>query len=90
MPLSVEVVSAERSEWSGEATMVLAPSVNGQMGIMAGHVPVLAVMVPGQVTVRGAGAGDTTIDVTGGFLSVDHDKVVIVVEELESESGDKE
>ena len=84
MPLSVEVVSAEQSEWSGEADLVIARSLSGELGVMPGHSPVLAVLAPGEVRIR-SGQGDTTLDVDGGFMSVDQDKVVIVVEELESD-----
>lgn len=88
MPLSVEVVSAEKSEWSGEADMVMARSVSGELGIMPGHTPLLAVLAAGEVRIR-SGQGDTTLDVDGGFMSVDHDNVVIVVEELESDDDDR-
>lgn len=89
MPLSVEVVSAEQSEWSGEADLVIARSLSGELGIMPGHTPVLAVLASGEVRIRAA-KGDTTLDVEGGFMSVDRDKVVIVVEEIESGQDSQE
>lgn len=80
--LKVELVSAEKSEWSGEASMVVCRTVNGDLGVMPGHTPVLAVLAEGDVVVHGVGDGDTTIHVDGGFLSVDDDVVLIVVDSV--------
>ena len=44
MPLNVEMVSADRTVWSGEALSVAAPAADGDMGVLPGHQPVLAVL----------------------------------------------
>ncbi|UFU07658.1 F0F1 ATP synthase subunit epsilon [Ruania halotolerans] len=80
MPLTVEMVSADRTWWSGEATSVGAPAADGDMGIRPGHQPVLAVLRPGMVRVHPADGEPVTMEVSGGFLSVDHDDVTIVVD----------
>lgn len=80
--LNVEVVSAEKSEWTGKAKLVVCRTVNGDLGVMPGHTPLLAVLAPGAVIVQGADGGDTTINVDGGFLSVDDDVVLIVVDQV--------
>ncbi|ANS78642.1 ATP synthase epsilon chain [Serinicoccus hydrothermalis] len=83
--LQVELVAADRKVWEGEASMVSARSIEGDLGIMPGHTPVLAVLVQGQVRITtGGSAQEVTID--GGFLSVDEDKVVIVAERVDAGS----
>jgi F-type H+-transporting ATPase subunit epsilon len=49
--ISVDLVSQERKVWAGTARSVSAPSVDGQIGIWAGHQPLLAVLQPGRVNV---------------------------------------
>ena len=47
--MQVELVSVERPLWSGEATAVYARTTEGEIGIMAGHSPLLATLVPGWI-----------------------------------------
>ncbi len=79
MSLQVQVVSAEREVWTGEATMVVARTHEGEIGILTGHVPTLAVLAAGEVRVEAPGGG-VTAQVDGGFLSVEHDTVLVVAE----------
>lgn len=80
MPLSVEVVATDRTVWAGEASAITAPAADGSIGILPGHQPVLAVLRPGTVQVTPAGGQKVELDVAGGFVSVDHDTVTIVVD----------
>lgn len=78
MALNVSVVSADREVWTGEASQVVAKTVEGEIGILSGHQPMLALLMQGGVRVT-TGAGDKVlVDAEGGFLSVDHDNVTIV------------
>lgn len=77
--LTVEVVAADRVVWEGEARQVSARTVEGDLGVLPGHEPLLAVLGEGDVTVHGEG-GTRTLHVDGGFLSVDSDQVRIVSE----------
>ncbi|MEU0518784.1 F0F1 ATP synthase subunit epsilon [Streptosporangium sp. NPDC006007] len=87
--LRVGVVSPEREIWSGEADMVIAKTVDGEIGIMPRHAPVLGVLVEGGVLTvkRGDGQSDLVAAVHGGFLSVADNEVSILAElaELGSE-----
>ncbi|WP_440071831.1 F0F1 ATP synthase subunit epsilon [Streptosporangium sp. OZ121] len=87
--LRVGVVSPEREIWSGEADMVIAKTVDGEIGIMPKHAPVLGVLVEGGLLTikRGDGEADLVAAVHGGFLSVADDEVSILAElaELGSE-----
>ena len=82
-PLQVELVAADRRVWTGEASMVRARSMDGELGIMPGHTPLLGVLVSGDVVIHGEG-GDETATIDSGFLSVEHDRVTIVAESVET------
>lgn len=89
MPLNVEMVSADHTVWSGEALSIAAPAADGDMGVLPGHQPVLAVLRPGTIRVRPLEGGEIVeLDVSGGFLSVDHDDITIVVDPTTAEAGD--
>ena len=76
--LNVSVVSAERELWSGEASQVIARTTEGEIGILTGHEPVLAVLAEGQVRVTDSTGTVHSVEAEDGFLSVDHDRVEIV------------
>lgn len=78
MPLQVELVSADRRVWSGEASIVVARTVDGDLGILPGHAPVLAVLAAGDLKIESVSGEVVTASVDGGFLSVEHDRVTLV------------
>jgi F-type H+-transporting ATPase subunit epsilon len=69
VPLAVHVVTPEREVWSGDATLVVARGVEGEVGIMAQHAPLLIRLAIGPLTVRREGE-DLLAAVDGGFLHV--------------------
>jgi len=80
--LSVDLVATDRKVWSGAAVSVSAPSVDGQIGILANHSPLLAVLRPGTITVRTSSGTAVEAEVSGGFVSVDDNLVTLVVDEI--------
>ena len=77
----VDIVSAEQSVYSGEATMVIAPGVSGELGILPEHVPLLTLIKPGVVRIRGAeGAEEEVIYVSGGMMEVQPDGVTVLAD----------
>ncbi|MGO0574922.1 F0F1 ATP synthase subunit epsilon [Ornithinimicrobium panacihumi] len=82
--LQVELVAADRKVWQGEAAMVSARSIDGDLGIMPGHTPILGVLVTGEVRIKSTGGSTETVTIDGGFLSVDHDRVVIVADRVDA------
>jgi F-type H+-transporting ATPase subunit epsilon len=76
--LNVSVVSADREIWSGEASMVVARTVEGQIGILPGHEPMLAVLASGEVRVSLPSGENVTANAEDGFLSVQSNVVQIV------------
>ena len=83
MPLSVEIVSADRKVWEGEASQVSARSIDGDLGILPGHTPILCVLAEGEVRVNADGSWRSA-QIDGGFLSVDHDRVTIIAESVDA------
>ena len=81
-PMQVEVVSAERVVWSGTSDNVIAMTVDGEIGILPGHSPVLSVLVPGVVVVFSEGNRER-IAVDGGFISVNQGRVSVLSEYAE-------
>jgi F-type H+-transporting ATPase subunit epsilon len=80
VPLKVEIVSPEKRIFSGEANMVSARTLEGDLGILPGHASLLGVLVNGEVSIKGLDGSATTFTVHGGFLSVNKDRVSILGE----------
>lgn len=79
--LQVDLVSVDRRVWSGEATMVIARTTEGEIGILPGHAPILGVLVDGStVEIREASGETLLVAIDGGFLSVDESGVRILAE----------
>lgn len=87
MALQVELVAADRKVWSGEASMVVARTVDGEMGVLTGHAPVLAVLAAGEIRITPNGGGTVVATTDGGFLSVEHDRVTVVSDSAALASG---
>ncbi len=78
--LQVELVAADRTVWSGQATMVIARTTEGDVGVMRNHAPLLSLLVPGVVEIRAVDGEDHVASVDGGFLSVANNRVSILSE----------
>ncbi|HAM24882.1 MAG TPA: F0F1 ATP synthase subunit epsilon [Actinobacteria bacterium] len=80
--LQVELVAADRMVWSGNASLVLARTLDGDIGVLPGHQPVLAILAGSTVTVR-TPDGTVSAAVHGGFFSVADNRVSILAESAE-------
>ena len=84
--MNVSIVSAEQEVWRGEAELVIARSPEGEFGIMRGHVPFLAALVPGLAKIV-KGSERRTFLVTGGFLEAsgpaDDYHVIVLADDTE-------
>lgn len=76
----LELVAADRIVWSGEATMVIATTLEGEIGILANHAPLLGVLTPGAVEIRPDDGSKLMVAVDGGFISVAHNRISILAE----------
>ncbi|MBW3589895.1 MAG: ATP synthase F1 subunit epsilon [Actinobacteria bacterium] len=82
MPLEVSIVSPEEELYTGEAEFIRAKTVEGEIGILTGHIPLLAQLAPCEVKVRLPGGAEEAFRIDGGFMTVKEDKVIILAEEL--------
>ncbi len=79
--MHVELVSVERALWSGDANAVFARTLEGELGILPGHTPLLGALAPGWIVrIDRADEGELRVAVHGGFLSVRKDGVSVLAE----------
>lgn len=78
MALNVSLVSADAEVWTGEASLVVAKTVEGEIGLMAGHEPVLAILAEGQVRITQTDGTKVLANAQDGFLSMEGDALTIV------------
>ena len=76
--LQVSVVSADAELWSGTARQVVARTTIGQIGLLAGHEPVLGILAAGEVRITTTDGSVVTATAEDGFLSMQNDVVTIV------------
>jgi len=80
--LHVELVSADRTVWSGGANQVSARTVEGDLGVLRGHTPLLSLLSPSLVEIVPASGVKVFASVDGGFISVANDRVSILAEHI--------
>ena len=86
--LQVELVAVERKIWSGEATMVIARTTEGELGVLPGHAPLLGQLAEGGVvTIRTESGDDVVVAAHGGVRSVT-DRGVSILPETAEVSGE--
>lgn len=76
----VDVVSAERSIFSGEAKFVALPGETGELGILHGHTPLITRIRPGSVRIEKADGDEEFVFVAGGYLEVQPDRVTVLAD----------
>ena len=78
--LRVEVVTPEKRVWSGEAKMVSARTLDGELGVLPDHAPLLGVLADGTVSIKAADGSTNEFVINGGFISVANNRVLILGE----------
>ncbi|MFO7300606.1 MAG: F0F1 ATP synthase subunit epsilon [Actinomycetes bacterium] len=76
----VDVVSPEATVWSGDATIVVARTPEGELGIMANHEPLMGALVTGAVEIQPVEGPRVTIGVHGGFIQVLDNQVTLITD----------
>ena len=79
----VDVVSPEATVWSGEATILIARTPEGEMGILAEHAPLMGALATGPVEIESESGERTTIGVHGGFIQVLNNQVTLITDRAE-------
>lgn len=81
--LTVRIVATDRMVFQGAASLVVFNTLDGQIGVMAKHSPLMAVLRDAPVLIRTTDQGDVYAAVHGGFVTVDGDDVIILAETAE-------
>jgi F-type H+-transporting ATPase subunit epsilon len=80
--LTVDIVTAERRVLTDEVDMVIAPATEGTVGILPRHAPLLTALKPGPMVLKRDGV-EEVLAVSGGFLQVANDRVLILADTAE-------
>jgi F-type H+-transporting ATPase subunit epsilon len=86
MTVHCDLVSAEEPIFSGLVEMVVAPGTEGDLGIIAGHAPLLTRLKPGPIRVILQGGAESCFFVSGGFLEVQPDRISVLCDTVLRES----
>jgi F-type H+-transporting ATPase subunit epsilon len=81
--LGVQILTPEGSVLDGVAAMVIAPSVGGELGILPRHVPLIVALQAGSTRVKMLDESEVVMATTTGYMSVEDDRVLIMVEQAE-------
>ena len=81
-PMLLEIITAERQVFSDDVELVVAPGIDGELGILPHHAPLMTMLQPGEILIRKDGE-DTFLVVTGGFMEVIGNKVTILADACE-------
>ena len=82
-PMLLEIVTAERLVYSDEVDIVVAPGMEGELGILPHHAPLLTILQPGELRIQKTGQEDVYMAVTGGFLEVTGNRVIVLADAAE-------
>ncbi|MDP2661896.1 MAG: F0F1 ATP synthase subunit epsilon [Dehalococcoidia bacterium] len=80
--LRVEIITAERVVLQDDVDMVVAPGTEGQLGILPRHVPLLTALKVGELRLK-KGPDEISLAITGGFLEVQPDRVIVLADAAE-------
>ncbi len=80
--LRLDIVTAERAVYSDDVDIVIAPGVLGQLGILPHHTPLMTMLESGELIAR-KGSDEFSLVVSGGFLEVRPDRVIVLADTAE-------
>lgn len=82
MPIRLEIVTAERVVFSEDVDVVVAPGVEGQLGALPHHAPLMTMLEPGELLAR-KGGEEIVMAISGGFLEVRPDRIIVLADAAE-------
>ena len=80
--IRLDIVTAEGAVYSDDVDVLVAPGVEGQLGILPHHTPLMTMLQPGELRVR-KGGEEVSLAITGGFLEVRPDRVIVLADAAE-------
>ena len=81
--IRLDIVTVERAVYSDDVDMVIAPGVAGKLGILPRHTPLMTTLQAGELRVIKKGKAEVSLAISGGFLEVRPDKVVVLADAAE-------
>jgi F-type H+-transporting ATPase subunit epsilon len=81
-PMRLEIITAERVVYADDVDVVVAPGIEGQLGILPHHAPLMTALQPGELMIRQNGE-ETYLAISGGFMEVLGNKVTILADAAE-------
>ena len=82
-PIKLDVVTAERVVYSNDVDLIIVPGIEGEMGILPHHAPLMTALESGEILIRKGGEEDLSLAVSGGFLDVRPDRVIVLADAAE-------
>ncbi len=82
MPMQLQIITAEREVFSGQVDTLVAPGIEGQLGILPNHAPLITVLQPGELMVRADGE-ESYLALSGGYMEVLGNRVIILADAAE-------
>lgn len=83
MPIRCDVVSVERTVFSEDVDMVIAPGIDGELGILPRHAPLMTALKVGELVIKRAGQPDLYLAIGGGFMEVRPDRITVLADSAE-------
>lgn len=80
--IRLDIVTAERAVFAEDVDMVIAPGVEGQLGILPYHAPLMTILQAGELRVK-KGGEEVSLAISGGFLEVRPDRIVVLADAAE-------
>ncbi len=81
-PIRLDIVTAERLVFSDDVDVIVAPGIEGELGILPYHAPLMTILRAGELRVR-RGEEEFLLAISGGFLEVRSDRVIALVDAAE-------
>ena len=85
MPLQLEIVTPERLAYSDQVDSVQLPGIEGELGVLPHHTPLVSILGVGELLIR-KGGQEESFAIVGGFLQVRPDKVIVMAEDADMAS----
>jgi F-type H+-transporting ATPase subunit epsilon len=80
--IKLDIVTAERVVFSDDVEIIMAPGIDGELGILPSHSPLMTMLVPGELRLKRSGE-EFSLAISGGFLEIRPDRVIVLADTAE-------
>ena len=80
--IRLDIVTAEQVVFSDDVDVVVAPGVDGELGVLPQHAPLMTMLAPGELLLR-KGGEETVMAITGGYIEVRPDHIIVLADAAE-------